>query len=117
MKLQTSESGSSRSGIDLSYRDDAVRVQDDLFAHVNGQWLDNYDIPADRAVDGAFRALYDQAEVDVQTIIQEAADGDLQHGTDAQRIGDLFTSFMAADEVERVGLDAIADELLSLIHI
>ena len=59
---------SSPSGIDLSHLDHAVRVQDDLFAHVNGAWLDTYEIPADRAVDGAFRTLYDQAELDVQTI-------------------------------------------------
>lgn len=63
----------SPSGIDLSYLDPAVRVQDDLFAHVNGAWLQSYEIPADRAVDGAFRTLYDQAELDVKAIIQQAA--------------------------------------------
>ncbi|WP_172835233.1 hypothetical protein, partial [Mycobacterium gordonae] len=44
-----------RSGIDLSYVDPAARPQDDLFGHVNGRWLTEYEIPADRATDGAFR--------------------------------------------------------------
>ncbi|GAB4662752.1 hypothetical protein MOKP64_50920 [Mycobacterium avium subsp. hominissuis] len=38
-----------RSGIDLSHVDDSIRPQDDLFGHVNGRWLAEYEIPADRA--------------------------------------------------------------------
>lgn len=44
-----------RSGIDLSYVDANTRPQDDLFGHVNGRWLYEYEIPADRSTDGAFR--------------------------------------------------------------
>ncbi|KAA0019411.1 M13 family metallopeptidase [Antrihabitans cavernicola] len=102
------------SGIDLGYLDEATRVQDDLFVHVNGRWLEDYQIPGDRAVDGAFRSLYDQAEIDVQTIITEAADAKAAPGTDAQRIGDLFSSFMDADAVEAAGLAPIADELAAV---
>ena len=95
----------SSSGLDLTYRDDAVRVQDDLFTHVNGQWLDTYEIPADRAVDGAFRTLYDQAELDVRKIIQAASATDAAPGTDERKIGDLYTSFMdeAAVEAAEIG--------------
>ncbi|MFI6777651.1 M13 family metallopeptidase [Nocardia sp. NPDC050412] len=105
---------SSPSGIDLSHLDHAVRVQDDLFAHVNGGWLDAYEIPADRAVDGAFRALYDQAELDVQTIIQRAADSAAEHGSDARKIGDLYSSFMDTDTVASLGLAPIAGELTEI---
>ncbi|PRC61565.1 hypothetical protein C6A85_08015, partial [Mycobacterium sp. ITM-2017-0098] len=51
-----------KSGIDLRYVDEQARPQDDLFGHVNGRWLSEYQIPADRATDGAFRTLYDRAE-------------------------------------------------------
>ncbi|MCM6777003.1 M13 family metallopeptidase [Nocardia sp. CDC159] len=102
------------SGLDLTYRDDAVRVQDDLFAHVNGKWLDAYAIPADRAVDGAFRKLYDQAELDVQTIIQRAAASGAAPGTEERKIGDLYSSFMAEEAVEALGLTPIADELAAI---
>ncbi|MGV8875317.1 MAG: M13 family metallopeptidase [Rhodococcus sp. (in: high G+C Gram-positive bacteria)] len=102
------------SGIDLSYQDENTRAQDDLFVHVNGKWLDDYAIPADRAVDGAFRTLYDRAEVDVQTIIEESAASNPPAGSDAQKIGDLFSSFMAADRAEELGVTPIADELTAI---
>ncbi|MEV6274804.1 M13 family metallopeptidase [Nocardia sp. NPDC051832] len=104
----------SPSGIDLSHLNDAVRVQDDLFAHVNGKWLDTYEIPADRSVDGAFRALYDQAELDVQAIIQNAAAEQAEAGTDARKIGDLYSSFMDTETVTAAGLAPIADELAAV---
>jgi putative endopeptidase len=102
------------SGIDLSYQDENTRAQDDLFVHVNGKWLEEYAIPADRAVDGAFRTLYDRAEVDVQTIIEESADANPPAGSDSQKIGDLFSSFMDADRAEQLGVTPIADELTAI---
>ena len=62
-----------KSGIDLSHVDSQARPQDDLFGHVNGRWLADYDIPADRATDGAFRTLYDRAEEQIRDLIAEAA--------------------------------------------
>ncbi|WP_308102818.1 MULTISPECIES: M13-type metalloendopeptidase [unclassified Nocardia] len=102
------------SGIDLSHLDERVRVQDDLFAHVNGKWLDTHEIPADRAVDGAFRTLYDQAELDVQKIIQDAAAADAEPGSDARKIGDLYASFMDTAAVAAAGLEPIAAELAAI---
>ncbi len=62
-----------RSGIDTSALDPDVRPQDDLYQHVNGRWIASHEIPADRAMDGAFRALHDRAEEQVRTIIEDAA--------------------------------------------
>ena len=61
-----------RSGIDLTALDPDVRPQDDLYAHVNGRWVASHEIPADRAMDGSFRALHDQAEEQVRDIIVDA---------------------------------------------
>ena len=102
------------SGIDLSYVDDAARPQDDLFGHVNGRWLDEYDIPADRATDGAFRLLADRAEEQVRDLITEAAATDSPSGTDQQRIGDLYASFMDTDAVARIGVQPLLDELAAV---
>ena len=63
-----------RSGIDLSHVDQQARPQDDLFGHVNGRWLAEYTIPADRATDGAFRSLYDRAEEQIRELIDEASE-------------------------------------------
>ena len=100
-----------RSGIDLSFVDSDVRPQDDLFGHVNGRWLDEYDIPADRATDGAFRTLADRAEEQVRDIITSASSED---GPDAARIGDLYASFMDTETVARVGVAPLLAELQSI---
>jgi len=102
-----------RSGIDLSHVDPRVRPQDDLFGHVNGRWLAEYDIPADRATDGAFRALYDRAEEQVRDIIPDAAAaaGNAAEGSDEQRIGDLYASFIDEAGVEGRGLAPLHEEL------
>jgi putative endopeptidase len=102
------------SGIDLSQVDSAARPQDDLFGHVNGRWLAEYEIPPDRASDGAFRALYDRAEEQVRDLIEGAADGNPAPDTDRQRIGDLYASFMAEDTVARVGVAPLREELASV---
>lgn len=100
-----------RSGIDLRFVDSDVRPQDDLFGHVNGRWLEEYDIPADRATDGAFRTLADRAEEQVRDIITSASPAD---GPDGARIGDLYASFMDTDTVARVGVAPLRAELATI---
>jgi putative endopeptidase len=100
-----------RSGIDLSHVDAGARPQDDLFGHVNGRWLADYAIPADRATDGAFRLLADRAEEQVRDIITEAAATNGAVGTDPQRIGDLYASFMDTETVAGLGVRPLLDEL------
>ncbi|BBZ26179.1 peptidase M13 [Mycolicibacterium madagascariense] len=102
------------SGIDLSYVDDDARPQDDLFGHVNGRWLADYDIPADRATDGAFRLLADRAEEQVRDLIVEASETPSEPDTDAQRVGDLYASFMDTETVARVGVQPLLDELATI---
>ncbi|SON59434.1 Neutral endopeptidase [Mycobacterium simulans] len=106
------------SGIDLSHVDAGARPQDDLYGHVNGRWLSEYEIPADRAIDGAFRALFDRAEEQVRELIAEASRAsdasDSALGTDEQRIGDLYASFLDEEAVERAGVQPLLDELATI---
>jgi putative endopeptidase len=90
-----------RSGIDLNALDPDTRPQDDLYRHVNGKWIDSYEIPADRAMDGSFRALHDQAEEQVRDIITDAASSSAD-GV-AAKIGAVYASFMDVDAVEAAG--------------
>ena len=103
-----------RSGIDLSHVDANTRPQDDLFGHVNGRWLAEYDIPADRATDGAFRHLFDRAEEQVRDLIIEASETGAAPGTDQQRIGDLYASFLDEAAIARRGLQPLLDELATI---
>ncbi len=100
-----------KSGLDLEWVDDSVRVQDDLFAHVNGKWLESHVIPEDRSVDGAFHVLRDNSEENVRDIITECAASNPESGTDEQKIGDLYASFMDTDHIEALGIGPITGEL------
>lgn len=106
------------SGLDLDHLDDAIRPQDDLFGHVNGGWLAGYQIPPDRATDGAFRALFDRAEAQVRDLLTEAhqavesaASNSAPAGTDERRIGDLYASFLDEQTVRERGVEPLLAEL------
>ena len=87
----------------------AVRPQDDLYRHFSGTWLDTYEIPADRASDGVARTLYDIAEVQVREIIEGA-----QGEGEAQKIGDLYKSFMDTDAIKARGLTPLHGDLSAI---
>ncbi|MFW0788234.1 M13 family metallopeptidase [Gordonia sp. CPCC 205333] len=99
------------SGIDLSFVDDSIRIQDDLFSHVNGKWLDSHVIPDDRSVDGAFHVLRDRAEENVRDIIIAASQADAASGSDECKIGDLYASFMDTSHIDALGIGPITEEL------
>ena len=95
-----------KSGIDTSWIDPSVRLQDDLFRHFNGKWLKETVIPEDRATDGSFTTLRIEAEAQVRDII-ESASGSVE----AQKITDLFASFMDVAQIEKLGTSPIAADL------
>ena len=75
---------------------------------MNGRWLADYAIPADRATDGAFRLLYDRAEEQVRELIMQAAASAGDSASDEQRIGDLYASFPDGESVRRRGRQGTA---------
>ena len=89
----------------------AIRPQDDMYRHVNGGWLDTSEIPSDRAADGAFYFLRDESEKNVRTIIEELAAQGGPLGSNAQKIGDLYADFMNEEQIEKLGIAPIADDL------
>ncbi|WP_447946169.1 M13 family metallopeptidase [Microbacterium lacticum] len=98
-----------RSGIELSELSPGVRPQDDLFRHVNGAWLERTEIPEDKARWGSFHLIAEQAEHDVRTIIEESTDAEA--GTEARKIGDLYTSFMDTARIEALGATPLREQL------
>ena len=100
-----------RSGLDLNHIDSAVRPQDDLFRFMNGKWLKESKIPEDRASDGAFYWLYEQAEKQVKQIILDQAASGAAAGSNAQKIGDLYNSFMDEAKAGQLGTTPIEKDL------
>jgi len=106
------ETSTQSPAIDFSTFDPGVRIQDDLFRHVNGTWLQTTEIPADKPLTGAFIKLRDQAEAAVRDIITTLEGG--EPGSDEARIADLYRSFMDEDSVERAGVSPILPLLAAI---
>ena len=101
--------------------DAAVRPQDDLFRHVNGAWLRDAVIPADRPGFGSFVLLRDAAESACREILEEAADQWTASGaagtptTPSEKIGALYASFIDEEAVEALGASPLEPELAPLL--
>jgi len=100
------------SGLDLSGFDRNVRPQDDLYRFVGGGWLARTEIPADRSNYGSFIILDDQAQEEVRNLIVAASQQpNRAPGSDAQKAGDFYLSYMNTDRVESLGLTPLKAEL------
>ena len=101
-----------RSGLDLAGFDRSVRPQDDLYRFAGGTWLATTEIPADRSNYGTFSKLEDDALESLRTLTEAAAsDATRAPGSDAQKLGDLFTAYMDTARIEARGLEPLAAEL------
>ncbi|MFM8518690.1 MAG: M13 family metallopeptidase [Nevskiaceae bacterium] len=101
-----------RSGLDLSGFDRSVRPQDDLYRFAGGTWLATTEIPADRSNYGTFSKLEDDALESLRALTEAAAaDATRTPGSDAQKLGDLYTAYMDTARIEARGLEPLAAEL------
>lgn len=101
-----------KSGLDLSTFDKSVRPQDDLFRHVNGTWLKNTEIPADRPIAGTFIQLADKSEADLYALIEElSGNPNRKPGTVAQQVGDLYVSFTNEKRLNELGAEPLKPTL------
>jgi putative endopeptidase len=99
------------SGVDQKNADTSVRIQDDFYQHVNGTWLKNTEIPADKSGWGAFYELRESSLTQLRTIIEAVAkDPSNTPGSEAQKIGDLYASFMDEQKLEAIGLKSLDAE-------
>ena len=106
------------SGLDVASFDKAVRPQDDPFHHVNGAWLAKTEIPADKSSYGSFDMLFDKSQADLRAIVEEAAKASNKApGSDAQKIGDFYESFMNEARAEELGLTPLEAELAAIDRI
>jgi putative endopeptidase len=102
------------SGITKKNMDTLVKPGDDFNAYVNGSWMKTAKIPADKASYGAFDMLYDQSQKDVKSIIEEASKGSNADGSDEQKIGDYYASFMDRKDRDSKGIKPIESELKNI---
>lgn len=100
-----------RSGIDIAGMDTTVRPGDDFFAYVNGKWTEETEMPADRSRYGTFDILRDESQEKVKAIVEASANGDFAKGSDEQKVGDLYRSFMDMETRDARGIEPLQPEL------
>jgi putative endopeptidase len=100
-----------KSGLDLNYVKSSIRPQDDLFRHVNGLWLDSFEIPADKPGYSSGSYLFDKAESQVREIIEGLDSGEYPTGSEEQKIRDLFKSFMNEAAIEAAGCNPVLPDV------
>jgi predicted metalloendopeptidase len=101
-------------GVATEYIDPAVRPQDDFYDYLNGKWMKTVEIPADKSSWGSFAKLRDDTLPQLRGIIEKAAAGNPAKGTDAQRIGDYYASFMDEAKLEQLGITPLNGELAKI---
>lgn len=106
-----------QSGVRLSSFDKSIAPGDDFYNYVNGTWLASTEIPADKSNYGAFTVLADGAEEHLRTIIETAAAEESLKGSDAQKVGDFYNSFMDQDHIEALGATPLTAALEGLTAI
>ena len=103
-----------KSGILLANMNNDVHPGDDFFAYVNGSWVDGTEIPADKASYGNFTVLREDSQANVRTIIEESAEGDYPAGSDEQKVGDLYSSYMNMDRRNEIGAAPLVAEFAAI---
>ncbi|HEY0016864.1 MAG TPA: M13 family metallopeptidase [Longimicrobium sp.] len=98
-------------GVDTAGFDRGVRPQDDFFAFVNGGWIRNAQIPADRTSIGTFLVLRDNAQAALRAIIDSVSAAPNAAGTEGQKVGDLYRSFMDTARIDQLGAAPVQGDL------
>ncbi|MCU0279589.1 MAG: M13 family peptidase, partial [Candidatus Nanopelagicales bacterium] len=95
--------------LNLQWQDPSVRAQDDFYRHWLGTWLDDFQIPEDKAEFASFTDLHDTAQERLRAIIDELSAAQPDPGSNAGRIAVLFNAFMDLEAIDQAGLEPIAD--------
>ena len=100
----------SQSGIDLNAIDKSSDPCTDFYQYACGTWLKNNPIPKEESHWGRFSELHERN----QTILRQIAEDSQAHVSRSpldQKVGDFYGACMAEDEIEKMGVKPLADEL------
>lgn len=88
-------------GVDLADMDRSVKPGDDFYEFVEGTWLKNHPIPADKVGAGYNYDLPDEIEGQVRRIVEEAAANPTS--PTAHKVGDFYAAWMDEQGIEAHG--------------
>ena len=100
-----------KSGIDQQFIDQTVSAQHDFYDHVNGKWLKDTEIPADKSRWGAFNELHELSTNQLHAIVEQLSAQKWAAGSVEQKIASLYASFMDEKTIEAQGIQPLQQEL------
>jgi len=99
------------SGVQLDALDLETRPQDDFYQFANGAWLDRTEIPEIYSGYTVYHQVYEDAEQALKTIIESAAANPGAPGSESQKVGDIYNSFLDEKTINALGVEAVRPEL------
>ncbi|WP_445403827.1 M13 family metallopeptidase [Acinetobacter vivianii] len=99
------------SGIDQQYIDQNGSANNDFYDYVNGTWLKQTEIPADKARWGAFNELHELSTNQLHRIVEDLTAQKWAAGSVEQKIASLYASFMDEKAIEAKGIQSLQPEL------
>lgn len=99
------------SGIDQQYIDQNGSANNDFYDYVNGTWLKQTEIPADKARWGAFNELHELSTNQLHRIVEDLTAQKWAAGSVEQKIARLYASFMDEKAIEAKGIQPLQPEL------
>ena len=102
-------------GINTSFMDKSVKPSDDFFRFVNGKWIDNTEIPADRTRWGSFDELRKNTDEDVMAILKEAInDKSIAPNSDQAKAINLYKSVLDTVTRNKQGISPLKPYLAKI---
>lgn len=105
------------SGVHLAALDRETRAQDDFYQFANGGWLNNTEIPEIYSGYSVYHEVNEVVEQALQTIIQSASENPGEHGSEAQKIGDYYASWMDEETINALGISPISADIEAIAAI
>jgi putative endopeptidase len=97
--------------IDLAAMDRTVKPGTDFFLFANGTWYAKAEIPPDRSFTGVDLRVEEEAEARTKQILDAAALAKVETGSDLQKMGDFYASYLDEAGIESRGVKVMAKAL------
>ena len=90
--------------IEMKNFDTSIKPGADFFRYSNGGWLKSNPIPDEYSRWGAFNILQEENNEQMKTLMHDAVKNPGKNGSEAQKIGDFYTSAMDSAKIEKEGI-------------
>ena len=105
------------SGVHLAAIDRETRSQDDFYQFANGGWLDNTEIPEIYSGYTVYHQVNEVTEEALKKIIESAGESPGEAGSEAQKIGDFYASWMDEEAINKLGVSPIQTDIETIAAI